>query len=268
MRRPAIPAVLAAAALLGAGCGGASKPAAHGARLPLDVAAVASLKGAFTTYARTATDVDPTLSFEAPAALAARLRTIARRPDVVAFDEMATPAALYAKGLIEKPIAFASNTLEIAIRPSLSRQQAIGDVTRPGVRVAIAPAGVALGAQTRALVGRLPAAQRSALLANVTTQEADVAGIVAKLEHGSVDAAVLYQRDVRAANDRAMAGGAACCALTEIPIVQYQPSVQFGAAVVRGTRHEQAAELFIYGLLSGPGQVAISHANFAGPSPT
>ena len=44
----------------------------------------------------------------------------------------------------------------------------------------------------------LPAEQREAILANVRSNEPDVAGVVGKVAQGAVDAGFVYVTDVRA----------------------------------------------------------------------
>ena len=57
-----------------------------------------------------------------------------------------------------------------------------------------------IGAYTREVLGRLPAAQAKAILDNVRSKEPDVKGIVGKLTQGAVDAGFVYRSDVDATN--------------------------------------------------------------------
>ena len=49
-----------------------------------------------------------------------------------------------------------------------------------------------IGAYTREVLGRLGRAERAAILANVRSNEPDVAGVVGKLTQGAVDAGFVY----------------------------------------------------------------------------
>ncbi|HYY22991.1 MAG TPA: substrate-binding domain-containing protein, partial [Thermoleophilaceae bacterium] len=72
------------------------------------------------------------------------------------------------------------------------------------------------------MLARLGRARSSAILANVRSNEPDVAGIVGKLTQGAVDAGFVYASDVRGAGGKLDA-----IALPE----SLQPSVAYGAAV-------------------------------------
>ena len=62
---------------------------------------------------------------------------------------------------------------------------------------------VPVGAYTRKVLDGLPAEQREAILANVRSNEPDVAGVVGKVAQGAVDAGFVYVTDVEAAGRRA-----------------------------------------------------------------
>ncbi len=84
-----------------------------------------------------------------------------------------------------------------------------------------------VGAYTRAVLDRLPGRQGEAILANVRSNEPDVGGVVGKLSQGAVDAGFVYVTDVEGA------GGA--LRAIELP-ERLQPSVTYGAAIVKGAR--------------------------------
>jgi molybdate transport system substrate-binding protein len=85
-----------------------------------------------------------------------------------------------------------------------------------------------------------------------------VAGITGKLTQGAVDAGFLYASDVRATDDKLKA--------IELP-PSLQPTVAYGAAVVKGAEHPAQAKAFIAGLLDGTGAEALKAAGFL-PPPT
>jgi molybdate transport system substrate-binding protein len=178
------------------------------------------------------------------------------RPDVFAAADAALPQALHAKGMVEAPRVFAANELVLAVPAGAGRVRSIDDLGGPGVRIAIGAGSVPVGAYTRTVLGRLGAARRQAILANVRSEEPDVRGVVGKLTQGAVDAGFVYRTDVRSASS----------ALRAIPLPdRLGPRVTYAAAVVSGTRHPEAARRFRAGLVSGDGQAALRAAGFLPP---
>jgi molybdate transport system substrate-binding protein len=249
MRRTALAVLVACLPLVACSGGGSGKPS-------LTVSAAASLKQAFSGYAA---DFDPAtvrLSFAGSDELAAQIRRGAR-PDVYAAANTKLPAALFAEGLAERPVTFATNRLVLAVPAKASRVRGLADVSRPGASLAIGSAGVPVGDYTRQVLGRLPAAQREAIIRNVRTDEPDVSGIVGKLMQGAVDAGFVYESDVRAAKGALEA--------IELP-ASVQPRVAYAAAVMKGTHRGTEAQAFVAGLVHGKGADALRAAGF-GPPP-
>ncbi len=88
------------------------------------------------------------------------------------------------------------------------------------------------------------------------TEEPDVKSIVGKLVEGAVDAGFVYVTDVDATGGKLRA--------IELP-ASLQPSVAYGAAVVTGAPHPQAARRFLAGLLHGAGAADLRAAGFEPP---
>jgi molybdate transport system substrate-binding protein len=236
-----------------AGCGG-GEGGAGGPRLR--VSAAASLKPALTAYGDGFAGARVSFGFAASDQLAAQIRAGAR-PDVFASANAKLPEALHADGLVEQPVAFARNRLVIAVPAGDAAIRRVEDLGRPGLRLSIGSPGVPIGAYTHDVLDRLPRAQRDAILANVGSTEADVAGVVGKVSEGAVDAGFVYASDVRAAGGRLRA--------VHLPPA-LQPEVVYEAAVVRGTDHPGAARRFVRGLLSARGAAALRRAGFL-PAP-
>jgi molybdate transport system substrate-binding protein len=248
-------AALAAALVLAvAGCGDAS---AGGGKPQLTVSAAASLKQAFTAYGAQFPDASARFSFAGSDELAAQIEQ-GVKPDVFAAANTKLPDALFAKGLVEKPTVFAGNRLVLAVPADGTKVRSLEDLEADGVKLAIGAQGVPIGTYTRTVLGRLPARRRGAILANVRTEEPDVAGITGKLTQGAVDAGFLYASDVRATDDKLKA--------IELPDA-LQPTVAYGVAVVKGAKHPEQAKAFIAGLLDGSGARALEDAGFL-PPPT
>jgi molybdate transport system substrate-binding protein len=239
-------AVMVVAAAL-TGCGDSEQP--------LVVSAAASLKQAFTAYGNEFGGAEPRFSFAGSDELAAQIEQ-GVKPDVYAAANTKLPDQLYDKGLVEKPTVFAGNRLVLAVPASGAKVGSLADLEAKGVKLAIGAQDVPIGAYTRAVVDRLPAAQRQAILANVRTEEPDVSGIVGKLTAGAVDAGFLYISDVRGAEGSLKA--------IELPD-DLQPAVAYGVAVVKGAKHPEQARKFIDGLLHGQGADALQAAGFEPP---
>ena len=188
MRRVALLACLAVIA----GCGGSSSPEAE--KPQLIVSAAASLKTAVGNYRFDAATVRA--SFAGSDELAAQIRQ-GVTPDVFASANTKLPDELYKEGLVEKPVVFAANELVLAV-PADGTVTGLDDLAKPGVTIAMGAESVPVGTYTRKVLDGLPAEQREAILANVRSNEPDVAGVVGKVAQGAVDAGFVYVTDVEA----------------------------------------------------------------------
>jgi molybdate transport system substrate-binding protein len=228
--------------LLLTGCGGGH------ASPSLRVSAASSLKAPFTALG------GARFSFAGSDQLAAQIRS-GGRPDVFAAANAQLPEALFADGLVERPVAFAGNRLVLAVAPG-SRIGRIEDLARPAVAIALGAPSVPVGAYTQKVLARLPASERAAILHNVRSRELDVAGVVGKVTEGAVDAGFVYITDVTSAKGKLRA--------VELPRA-LRPAVVYEVAVVKGSRHAAAARAFVRGLLSGRGAAALRKAGFSPP---
>jgi molybdate transport system substrate-binding protein len=248
-------AAAAALALLAAGCGEKSEPAASAGAPRLTVSAAASLKGAFDAYARDFTTADVKAQFAGSDELAAQIEQ-GVKPDVFAAANTKLPDQLHAKGLVEKPRVFAGNELVLAVPAHGAKVAGLGDLGRRGVTIAIGSKTVPVGAYTRDVLGRLGGGQQKAVLANVRSEEPDVKGVVGKITQGAVDAGFVYRSDVKAAGGELRA--------ISLP-AKLQPAVAYGAAVVKGAEQPVFARQYVEGLVSGKGQDALRAAGFLPP---
>lgn len=257
MTRRWLPALASVLALAAAGCGSSSGSSGSGAGKPnLIVSAAASLKAAFTTYAQQFTQASVRYSFAGSDILAAQIEQ-GVMPDVFASANTKLPDMLYAKGLVDKPVAFAANRLVIAVPAKSTKVRSLADLEKPGATIAIGSATVPIGVYTRTVLAKLGAPTGGRILKNVRSEEADVSGIVGKLTQGVVDAGFTYVTDVRATKG----------ALRAIPLpVSAQPVVAYGVAVVKGAAHSALAQAFIGGLLHGRGKADLLKAGFL-PAP-
>jgi molybdate transport system substrate-binding protein len=247
-------ATVALAAPAGCGSGGSHASGAAG-RPTLIVSAASSLRNAFADYASRFGQATVRLSLGGSDELAAQIRA-GGGVDVFAAANTTLPAQLFAEHRVERPVVFAANRLVLAVPAHKAKVHSLAGLAQPGVKLAIGAASVPVGSYTRKVLSGLPAAERARIMANVKTEEPDVAGIVGKLTQGAVDAGFVYVTDVRAAKG----------ALTAIALPDsLHPTAQYAAAVVATTRHPAAARAFIAGLRKGAGRAALLRAGFRTP---
>jgi molybdate transport system substrate-binding protein len=197
------------------------------------------------------------LSFAGSDELAAQIRQ-GVKPDVFASANTKLPDELYEEGLVEKPVVFAANELVLAV-PADGTVTRLDDLAKRGTAIAMGAESVPVGSYTRKVLDGLPRRQREAILANVRSNEPDVAGVVGKVAQGAVDAGFVYVTDVRAAGGELKA--------IELP-PDLEPQVAYGVAVVKGAKHPGQAKQFVAGLLSGAGREALDRAGFLPPPGT
>ena len=245
MKRVLAAAVVAAAFV--AGCGGSS----DSSRPTLKVSAAASLKKALTAYGGQFDEAKAAFSFAGSDQLAAQIEQGAP-VDVYAAANTKLPEQLYSKGLIEKPVVFATNTLVVAV-PTGSKITSLDDLARKGVKIAAGAASVPVGSYTQKVLSGLPAAEQKAITDNIVSSEPDVASVVGKVSEGAADAGFVYVTDVRATDGKLQA--------IQIP-ASLNPTAAYGAAVVKKTKHSKQAHDFVNGLVNGAGQDQLRQAGF------
>lgn len=229
--------------------------AAAGGSDPVVVSAATSLKKALTAYGDAFDQGTVRASFAGSDALAAQIRK-GIRPDVFASANTKLPDALFAEGLVEQPVVFATNDLVLAVPAKDATVASVDDLASSGTTVAIGAEGVPVGDYTRTVLGRLPAAQAKAILGNVRSNEPDVGGVVGKVATGAVDAGFVYASDVRGSGGRIVA--------IELP-AKLEPTVRYGVAVVTGAKNPTGAKAFVDGLLQGRGADELRSAGFGAP---
>lgn len=230
--------------LLLAGCGGEEE-----ARIT--VLAASSLRGAMSDYAQRFPDAEARLSFAGSDRLAAQLRQ-GVPADVFASADPTTADALRAEGILEQTFAIASNRVVLAVAKG-SRIRSLEDAAAEGVRLGIGGASVPVGRHARRYLEAAGATGRR-VLANVRTEEPDVAGVTAKIRAGAVDGGIVYETEVVASRG--------ALELVDLPGAP-RPLVKAG--VLAGTDNREAARAFLQGLLEGEGREALLRAGFREP---
>ena len=163
--------------------------------------------------------------------------------------------ALFADGIVRKPVAFATNSLVLIVpRRNPARISSVGDLAkRPKLRLVVAGPKVPIGLYTREVLKRLGLLR---VLRKTVSLEPDVKGIVGKVALGEADAGFVYATDVRPAAGK-------------VRVIRFprsaQPTVVYEAAIASEPRDLEAAQAFLIALLGSEGRSALRAAGFGLP---
>lgn len=239
-----------------------------GSRVELTVFAAASLRDAFAAaaegYEAATPGVDLVFSFDGSSVLRAQVEQGAP-VDVFASADVTNPQRLADAGLArDAPLPFAGNRLAIVVpaaNPAAIETPA--DLARPGLRVVNAGPEVPITAYAAEMLGNLarlpgyPDDFVAAVARNVVSREDNVRAVLAKIELGEGDAAIVYATDATAAGD----------AVRTIPIPDEANVVATYAAVVPTTApNPEAAGAFLAWLGGPKAQAVLAAFGFAAPS--
>jgi molybdate transport system substrate-binding protein len=217
---------------------------------PITVFAAASLTEVFP-----AIDKRPHYNFAGSDQLAIQIQQGAPA-DVYAAASPKYPEQLYQQGLVQKPIAFCTNTLVLIVpKGNPASIHSVTDLTKPGVKLVIGDATVPVGSYTRTVLNTLGIS--AAVMKNVVSQENDVKGVLGKVALGEADAGFVYVTDAKTV-------------LGKIGVIRIresaQPHVVYEVAVVKNSTHLAAAYAFVTRLIRPAGQLQLIKYGF-GPRP-
>lgn len=246
MRRALVGVVALGLAVAGCGSGG-DEPT-------LTVLAASSLTEALGEYGESFEGARVRSSFAGSDQLAAQVARGAKG-DVFASADTGYAAKLHREGLVGKPVVFARNRLVVVV-PRDGGVKSLADLAQPGTKIAIGDPSVPVGAYTREALGRLPAGERQALLANVRSEEPEVSSVLAKVVGGAADAGFAYATDART-----VAGQVRTLRLPN----RLQPDIAYAAAVVSDSGEPALARRYLQGLLGGRGAADLHAAGFLPP---
>lgn len=227
------------------------------APVELVVYGAASLKGVLaeveTTYEAAHPGLAVTVSTDNSAALATQIEQGAPA-DVFLSADTTNPARLVDAGLAAgRPVPFARNELAVIIpADNPAGLAAVEDLGRPGVKIIAAGEDVPITGYATRLVANLagepgsPAGFGAAYEANVVSREDNVKAVVAKIELGEGDAAIVYATDAQA-SDRVTT--------LEIP-PGANVAATYDGLVVASSAHPAEAAAFLR-WFAGPGGAAI-----------
>lgn len=241
-------------------------PAATTPSVHLTVFAAASLRDALTeaasAYRARASGVTLSLAFDASSALRTQLEQGAPA-DLFLSADLESPQRLADAGLTTgQPIPFASNSLAIVVPADLEGSISEPfELARPGVRVLAGGREVPISRYADQLLGKLaeapdaPAAFRQAVEANIVSREDNVRAVLAKIELGEGDAAIVYATDALG-SDRVRT-----IAIPEWAAV----SVTYGGVVMASSGQPAAADELLAWLRTDAGQAVLARFGFGPP---
>jgi molybdate transport system substrate-binding protein len=220
----------------------------------LNVFAAASLTGAFNTAKSTLSAASPGLSltynFAGSNTLVSQI-TQGAPADVFASADSPNMQKLVTAGLVNTPVTFAKNKLEIAVAPGNPKGiTGLADLAKPGVTVVLEAVGVPAGDYTRSIL------TSQNITVTPKSLETDVKSAIAKVSSGEADATVVYVTDVKAAGST----------VTGVSVPDnLQPNISYPIAVVKATKNPSGAQAFINSAVSGDVQKALEAAGFLPP---
>lgn len=245
----------AAASTSTAASASGTSPSAAALSGTVTVFAAASLTGTFTQLGKDFEAANPgvTVKFDFGGSDTLAASIVSGAPaDVFAAASTATMATVTKAGdATGAPTVFVKNRLEIAVPPGDPKGiQTLADLAKPGIKVALCATTVPCGS----------AAVKAEAAGNVeitpVTLETDVKSALTKVELGEVDAALVYQTDVKAAGGKVQGVdfAQAAKAVNTYPIV-----------TLKGAPDAAAAQAFVAFVLSAHGHDVLSAAGFQNP---
>jgi molybdate transport system substrate-binding protein len=175
--------------------------------------------------------------------------------DVFAAASSKQPAALFAKGLVEEPVEFATNTLVLIVpKGNPAHITSVNDITKPAVKLVICNATVPCGDYARTAFANLNIT--AAAMKNVVSEATDVTQVLADVALGQADAGFVYITDADAAKGKVL--------VVRLP-AQAKPQASDFIAVVKSAKNRAAANAFIQTVLSTKGQATLRSDGFGKP---
>ena len=235
--------------------------------IELTVYGASSLKGALdavkTAYATVAPSVTLTIATDASSTLRTQIEQGAPADAFLSADQ-SNPKALVDGGLADgTDVDFAGNLLTVIVPAANPAGIATpADLAKAGTKVIAAGADVPITKYATQVVTKLatqpgyPAGFVAAYDANVVSREDNVKAVVAKIELGEGDAAIVYVTDAKASSK---------VTTIEIPAVANVPATYAGL-VVKASPHAAAAHAFLTWLAGPDGQKVLAGFGFLPPS--
>ena len=199
-------------------------------------------------------DATPRYSFAGSDVLAAQIQQGAPA-DVFAAASPKYPELLYQKGLVSKPVVFATNRL-VLITPTSNPAgiTSVFDLKRTGIKLVIGDKSVPIGSYTRQILANLGL---TSALSNVVSNEQNVRDILAKVTLGEADAGLVYVTDAKTVPGKVK---------TILLPGWAQPHVKYEIAVVKSSGNQALANAFVKKVLAKRGLSLLRAAGFGQPA--
>jgi molybdate transport system substrate-binding protein len=265
----ALPSGLAACSTteLDRSAGANGQPLTSAKPVELAVFGAASLERALdavkTAYAAASPGVRLMIATDSSATLRTQLEQGAPA-DVFLSADQKNPRTLADAGLTDgPPVDFAGNNLTIVVpADNPGGVHSPLDLARPGLRIVAAGSDVPISSYADRVVERLGALAGypqnfvSAYAQNVVSREQNVQAVVAKIELGEGDAAIVYATDARASRE---------VTIIAIPDAA-NVSATYAGVVVAASSHRTEAHAFLDWLASPPGFAVLATFGFLPPT--
>ena len=221
----------------------------------LTVFAAASLTESFGDLQARLRTTNPglslTYSFAGSGALVTQVQQGAPA-DAIATADPQSMKRLRDAGLVDPPVSFATNKLEILVEPGNPKAiRGLQDLARTDITLVIADENVPAGRYSA------QALQAAGVSVRPASKEADVKAAVAKVTAGEADATIVYVTDVRAAGSK----GQGVTIPDSLNVVAEYP-----IAIVKATRNRAAAAAFVAAVTEGDGQGELRKRGFLPPT--
>jgi molybdate transport system substrate-binding protein len=258
-------AILVGVAIAG-GCWNAAGAGAPGV-VDLSVFAAASLRDALaeveTLYEAATPGVTLTLATDSSATMRTQIEHGAPA-DVFLSADMTNPEVLVNAGLADGgPVVFARNRLAlIAPAGNPAAISSPADLAKPGVRIIAAGDAVPITRYAGQLVAGLaklpgyPSDFVAACAANIVSKEENVRSVVAKIELGEGDAAIVYRTDATPSED---------VVTIDLPAAA-NVEAPYAGVVVRATASAPEAHAFLGWLAGREGNAVLAGFGFLPPT--
>lgn len=260
MRAARLGGLIAATALLLAGCGGADEPAtpdgseSAAATGTITVLAAASLTEAFETIGEDFEEANPgatiTFSFGSSSTLATQISEGAPA-DVFASANESTMQSITDAGLNDEPKIFVTNTLQIAVPPgNPAKISELAEFADASKKIALCAPQVPCGSAAEQVF------EKAGVTPQPDTLERDVKATLQKVQLNEVDAALVYKTDITSAGDKVegIDFDEAAKVINNYPI-----------CTLKESKNTELAQAFVDYVLSDEGQQVLSGTGFGAP---
>jgi molybdate transport system substrate-binding protein len=181
--------------------------------------------------------------------------------DVFLSADAANMNPLVSARLVSKPVVFTHNVLSIVVaKRAQDKVTCITDLTKPGVRLALAAANVPVGNYTRQMLAKVDKAGKCGkdfarkVQGNMRSEEPNVKAVLTKALLGEVDAGVVYATDIAPELQKQVR-------VITIP-AEYNVVASYPIAVLSRSRNKDLARDFQKFVLSPQGKQLLQRRGF------